>query len=109
MHAYIHSGQMQMTVEYSRIMLCLSMFENVLWSLLHPLQKVDQQHLLFSRLLTCVAYIPTPAQLSAFENLSNIYLSLSYELGSGLAVILTGSPVNDGNWHTIQIKRYPNL
>ena len=35
-----------------------------------------------------------------------LFLPFSYELGSGLAVILTKRPFNDGNWHTIEINRY---
>lgn len=38
-----------------------------------------------------------------------LFCYFSYELGSGLAVILTEKPVNDGSWHTIQINRYRQL
>jgi len=37
--------------------------------------------------------------------LKNGFLEISYELGSGLAVILTERPLNDGNWHTVYIAR----
>ena len=29
----------------------------------------------------------------------------SYELGSGLAVILTKTPLNDNSWHTVKVLR----
>eukprot|EP00795_Rhopilema_esculentum_P006768 gene6768-12334_t len=33
------------------------------------------------------------------------FLEVSYELGSGLAVILTKTPLNDNSWHTVKISR----
>eukprot|EP00794_Sanderia_malayensis_P015277 gene15277-16853_t len=37
--------------------------------------------------------------------LKNGFLEVSYELGSGLAVVLTTKQINDGEWHTVKISR----